>query len=78
MPIAKGYASYRAAQLLTNAGVTSANLSLGGNVHVVGTKPDGSNWKVAITDPNDTSNYAGVLQVKDTAVVTSGRVSAEL
>ena len=70
--IAKGYASYRAAKLLTDAGVTSANLSLGGNVHVVGTRPDGSNWKVAITDPNDTSNYAGILQVQDTAVVTSG------
>lgn len=70
--IAKGYASYRAAKLLTDAGVTSANLSLGGNVHVLGTKPDGSNWKVAITDPNDTSDYAGVLQVQDTAVVTSG------
>ena len=70
--IAKGYASYRAAKLLADAGVTSANLSLGGNVHVVGTKPDGSNWKVAITDPNDTSSYAGVLQVQDTAVVTSG------
>ena len=70
--IAKGYASYRAAQLLTDAGVTSANLSLGGNVHVLGTKPDGSNWKVAIADPNDTSSYAGILQVQDTAVVTSG------
>lgn len=70
--IAKGYASYRAAKLLTDAGVTSANLSLGGNVHVVGTKPDGSNWRVAIIDPNNTSNYAGILQVQDTAVVTSG------
>lgn len=70
--IAKGYASNRAAKIIEESGVTSANLSLGGNVHVVGTKPDGSNWKVAITDPNNTDHYAGVLSVQDTAVVTSG------
>ena len=70
--IAKGYASYRAAELIQDAGVSSANLSLGGNVHVVGAKPDGSNWKVAIADPNNPDSYAGILEVQDTAVVTSG------
>lgn len=70
--IAKGYASYRAAKVMQDAGVQSANLSLGGNIHVVGTKPDGSDWTVAIADPTDTNTYAGTLQVQDTAVVTSG------
>lgn len=70
--IAKGYASARVAQLIQNAGVSSANLSLGGNIHVVGSKPDGSDWKVAIADPEAPSDYAGILQVQDTAVVTSG------
>lgn len=70
--IAKGYASARVAQIIQNAGVSSANLSLGGNIHVVGSKPDGSDWKVAIADPDDPSDYAGILQVQDTAVVTSG------
>lgn len=70
--IAKGYASYRAAQVIQESGIHSAHLSLGGNVHVVGAKPDGSSWKVAITDPNNTKRYAGILRVQDTAVVTSG------
>lgn len=70
--IAKGYASAQTAKLIQDAGVHSANLSLGGNVHVVGTKPDGSDWTVAIADPADTARYAGTLKVRDTAVVTSG------
>ena len=70
--IAKGYASARVAQIIQAAGVSSANLSLGGNVHVIGRKPDSSDWKVAIADPDDPSDYAGILQVQDTAVVTSG------
>ena len=70
--IAKGYASARAAEVLQEAGVTSANLSLGGNIHVIGTKPGGSDWTVAIADPKDTNRYAGTLKVRDTAVVTSG------
>lgn len=70
--VAKGYASAQAAKLLQEAGVHSANLSLGGNIHVVGTKPDGSDWTVAIVDPTDTARYAGTLEVQDTAVVTSG------
>ncbi|HBD85801.1 MAG TPA: FAD:protein FMN transferase, partial [Clostridiales bacterium] len=45
---------------------------LGGNVQTLGLKPYGSNWNVAIEDPNDTSQYAGVLSVGETAVITSG------
>ena len=55
--IAKGYASARAAEVLQEAGVTSANLSLGGNIHVIGTKPGGSDWTVAIADPKDCLLY---------------------
>lgn len=70
--IAKGYASARAAQILENNAVSSALVSLGGNVRAVGSKPDGTDWSVAITDPDDTSGQIGVLSVSDKAVVTSG------
>ena len=53
-------------------GVTSAIISLGGNVQTLGTRPDGSDWNVAIQDPEDTNSYAGILSVGETAVVTSG------
>ncbi len=70
--IAKGYASARAAQTLKDNGVSSAIISLGGNVRTVGSKPDGSDWSVAIADPDDNSKQIGTLAVSDTAVVTSG------
>ncbi len=70
--IAKGYASAKTAQIFKENGVSSALISLGGNVRVVGSKPDGSDWSVAITDPDDNSKQVGTLAVRDTAVVTSG------
>ena len=70
--VAKGYAGQLAAERLRAAGVSSAILSLGGNVQTVGLKPDGSLWNVAIRDPEDPEGYLGVLAVGETAVVTSG------
>ena len=70
--VAKGYAGQLAAERLRAEGVTSAILSLGGNVQTVGLKPDGSLWNVAIRDPEDPEGYLGVLAVGETAVVTSG------
>lgn len=70
--IAKGYSGDRAIEELKSSGVESAILSLGGNIATLGSKPDGSAWTVAITDPEDTQNYFAALQVRDKAVVTSG------
>ena len=70
--IAKGYASHKAAEILKEYGVTSALMSLGGNVRAVGSKPDGESWSVAVTDPDDNSKSIGTLKISDKAVVTSG------
>lgn len=70
--IAKGYTSSQIMEIFTECGVTSGLVSLGGNVHVLGTKVDGSLWRVAIQDPDDSSSYIGVLSTLDTAVITSG------
>ena len=48
-------------------------VSLGGNIQAIGTKPDGSSWKVGIRDPKGgQQDYIGVLSVENQAVVTSG------
>ena len=71
--VAKGYAGMQAIAAMRDAGAQYAIVSLGGNVQTLGdTKPDGSPWEVAITDPNDTGSYVGVLSVGETAVITSG------
>jgi len=69
--IAKGWAGDRAAQLLRGKGVTSAILRLGGNIHTIGTKPDGSAWRIGIEDPVS-GGTLGTVSVADLAVVTSG------
>ena len=70
--VAKGCAADNAISAMRNAGVTSGIVSLGGNVQTLGQKPDGSNWTIAVQDPNNTSSYVGVVSVGQTAVVTSG------
>lgn len=70
--VAKGCASKYAIDAMRKNGVTSGIVSLGGNVQTLGTKPDGSNWTVAVEDPNDTGSYVGTLTVGETAIITSG------
>lgn len=71
--VGKGYTAQAVCDLLAESGVQSAILSLGGNVQTLGqTKPDGTQWQVAVTDPHDTGAYAGILSVGQTAAVTSG------
>ena len=69
--VGKGYASDEVAALLREEGITSALLDLGGNIVMIGSRPDGSDWRLGLQSPfeNDT---VGVLTASDCAVVTSG------
>ena len=69
--VAKGYAGQILADELRRSGVESAVLALGGNIQTVGSRPDGSPWRVGVQDP-DGDGLLGVLSVSDLAVVTSG------
>lgn len=70
--VAKGSASAAAVDAMRQAGVKSGIVSLGGNVQTLGLKPDGTNWTVAVQDPNYPESFLGVLSVGETAVITSG------
>ena len=70
--LGKGYASAAVCKLMKDMGVTSALVNLGGNVQTVGFKPDGSEWKVGIQDPEDADGMLGIIQTHDMAVITSG------
>ena len=70
--IAKGYTSGRIADIYRECGVTSGLINLGGNVQVVGTKTDGSKWRVAVQSPEAEDDYLGILSTADRAVITSG------
>lgn len=71
--IAKGFAADRAAEALLQQGVKSAFIDLGGNILVLGSKPDGSPWRVGIQDPwKERGATFAVVPVRDMAVVSSG------
>lgn len=70
--IAKGYTSTRIADIFRKNGIETGLINLGGNVHVVGTKTDGTKWKVGIQSPDDQEECIGILAVSDCAVITSG------
>ena len=69
--VTKGYTGDVLAGMIRSAGIKSAILDLGGNIHTVGKKPDGSFWRVAVRSPEG-SGLVGVLEVADEAVITSG------
>lgn len=70
--IAKGYASSRVCDIFKECGIESGIVNLGGNVQALGSKTDGSSWRVAIENPLKDGTYLGVVSVKDKAVITSG------
>ena len=71
--LGKGYATEKAAQYIESLGLNSYVLNIGGNIRIIGTKPDGSGWLTGIKDPqNSDSAYAEYLTLANTSCVTSG------
>lgn len=70
--IAKGFTSDRVMTIFAENGVESGIISLGGNVQALGTKPDGSLWRLGIQDPADKNSIIATLEIADKAVITSG------
>lgn len=72
--IAKGYIGDRISENLRKNGVTSAIISLGGNIVCVGYKDsDAEPFKIGIEKPySDQTQVIGVVEAGDDTVVTSG------
>jgi len=75
--IAKGYIADRILELVAAEGITCACANLGGNVAVMGGKPDGTPWGVGLRSPlpSDGQQHEtafAAIQVRDGSVVTSG------
>lgn len=69
--VGKGYTGELLADYLKERGITSALLDIGGNIQVVGRRPDGAKWRLGIKNPFGEGSF-GVLEAEDQAVVTSG------
>jgi len=69
--IGKGYAADKAKKLLISNGVSGGIINASGDINSWGSKPSGSSWQVAITNPLNKNKAFAMLPIKD-AVVTSG------
>ena len=70
--IGKGYAADKDKDLLISKGVPSGIINASGDMNTWGKNPNGSEWKVAITNPMDKNKVFALLPINNGAVVTSG------
>lgn len=70
--IGKGYAADRAKELLIKNGAVAGIINASGDMSTWGRQPDGTEWRVAITNPIDSSKAYGLLPLSSGAVATSG------
>ena len=71
--IAKGYIADRLKDFLIKKGVKSAIINLGGNVLCIGSKPDGTPFKIGIQKPfADRNETEAVMDIIEKSVVSSG------
>lgn len=78
--VAKGAIADELCDFLEDAGVQAAIINLGGNVRLLGRKPDGKDWVVGIEDPASgrsdealqNRDTVGTVTVEGGSVVTSG------
>ncbi len=68
----KEYAADRAAAVLEAAGVTNGYVNLGGDIRVLGPKPDGQAWVMGIQDPRQHDKIAASIPLTAGALATSG------
>jgi len=68
----KEYAADRAASVLAVHGMRHALVNLGGDVRVLGPRPDARPWRVAIQHPRDEGALLAEIEAHDGAVATSG------
>jgi len=69
--IGKGYAGEQIISALRAEGIDQLLLAIGGNVCSIGSRADGTGWKVGIQDPYSDANLC-VVSVSGQNVVTSG------
>ena len=77
--VGKGYAVEMVCQAAQARGLTSALVSVGGNLRAIGKKPDGSQWTGGVENPWNASEvyttdslFGAAINMSDMALVTSG------
>lgn len=70
--IGKGYAADRAKTVMLEMGIQAGCINAGGDLTTWGSRPDGSDWIIGISDPKNQEEIVAYLPTKNKAIVTSG------
>lgn len=71
--IAKGFIADKLKEYLLSEKIDSGIIDLGGNILLVGSKPDGSDYKIGIKKPfSDTGENSAIMNIHDKSIVSSG------
>ena len=71
--IAKGFAVDEMMRTMRAFGISDGLVGLDGELAAIGTKPDGTPWRIAVEKPDyDFRSPLGVIDLQDAAVATSG------
>lgn len=70
--VAKGFAVDAVAELLEELGISRYLVEIGGEVRVLGPKPNGEDWRIAIESPHGLREVYGVLPISQGGLATSG------
>jgi thiamine biosynthesis lipoprotein len=70
--VVKEYAADRAAALCREAGVRHGFVNLGGDVRVIGPRPDGAPWRIGIQHPRRPAALLRTVQLREGALASSG------
>jgi len=70
--IAKGYAVDAAADLLVARGVSGAIVKAGGDMRLIGHRPNGGPWRIGVQHPRNPDGLLEVFRTTDCAVASSG------
>jgi len=68
----KEYAADRAAALLSGMGVAHGYVNLGGDLRIIGPRPDGQPWTIGVQDPRAVDSVVGGIAIASGALATSG------
>ncbi len=67
----KEYSVDRAVTLLKRAKITAALVNFGGDIYVLGEKPNGEKFKIGIKDPVEREKHCRFIELSDAALTTS-------
>ncbi|MEO5763676.1 MAG: FAD:protein FMN transferase [Casimicrobiaceae bacterium] len=70
--VVKEYAADRAAGICRDNGIASGMINLGGDIAIVGPRPDGDAWRIGLAHPRASGEVARVVGLAEGGLASSG------